>query len=135
MQLHMTASPVYFPSLLRGDGQPSPSRLLSPGSAQTLLRRKRASAASRFLCMQSIKAQHSLGTCGHRTVKCTIKGSSAGGVKWLLTSLAGSPGRLLLATNSKHLQFSVCSLGLLGDKPVEIPASRTPSRSGRNPDA
>lgn len=99
MQLHMTASPVYFPSLpLCGKGQlspstaslPPPSRLPSPGSAQTLPRRKRASAASGFLCTPSIKAQHSLGTCGHRTVKCAIKGSSAGGVKWLLTSAAGS---------------------------------------------
>jgi len=54
---------------------------------------KTTSAASRFLRTQSIKAQHSLGTCGHRTVKCAIKGSSAGGVKWLLTSPAGSTGR------------------------------------------
>ena len=92
----MSASPVYFLSLLLpGDGQlcpstaslPSPSRLPSPGSAQTLPRRKRASAASRLLRTQSIKAQHSLGTCGHRTVKCAIKGSSAVTVKWLLTSL------------------------------------------------
>lgn len=140
----MSASPVYLPSLLLpGNGQlcpstaslPSRSRLPSPGSAQTLPRRKRASAASRLLRTQSIKAQHSLGTCGHRTVKCAIKGSSAVTVKWLLTSLAGSTGRLLLATDSKHLQFSVCSLGSLADKVVEIPASQTPSRSGRNPDA
>lgn len=144
MQFHTTASPVYLPSLpLCGDGQlspstaslPSPSCLPWPGSAQPLPRRKRTSAASRFLRTQSIKAQHSLSTCGHRAVKCAIKGSSAGEVKWLLTSPAGSTRRLLLATDSKHLQFSVCSSGSLGDKVVEIPASWTPSRSGRNPDA
>lgn len=139
----MTASPVSFPPLLLcSDRQLSPSiacpshlASLCQGQCKRFQRRKRASAASRFLHTQSIKAQHSLGTCGHCTVKCAIKGSSAGGVKWLLTSRAGSTARLLLDTDSKHLQSCVCSLGSLGDKVVEIPAPWTQPRSSRNPDA